>query len=164
STQLIGVTPDISANSPYMYLPSGERESKNAMKWSEIDPVKYTVWPHKINYDEVIKNSKKRMQSNPYFTSIEEYARQLKQTRDNTAYSLNFDEFSNYMKDIEAKTNKMEELTKDTLNIEATIITPVAKTANDSVTIEQNNKWHKQLITDHVVVEALKICEDVKLN
>ncbi|HMQ63621.1 MAG TPA: carboxy terminal-processing peptidase, partial [Flavilitoribacter sp.] len=55
STQLRGVTPDIVLPDSYYFIPTGEKETENAMAWSEINPVDYNQRVLKLDHLDQLK-------------------------------------------------------------------------------------------------------------
>lgn len=165
STQLKGVAPDIPVTTMYKYIDYGERELEHPLDWSEIKATKYDIWKNDTCDWETIKNnSLERMSKNPFFIRMDENAKRLKKNRDNTVYPLKYKDYASYIDKANEEAKKFKELGADTLDIEAVILTVNEEDKNeesDTTAIERNNKWIKQIITDDILYEALKVCNDV---
>ncbi|MDD4847664.1 MAG: carboxy terminal-processing peptidase, partial [Bacteroidales bacterium] len=165
STQLLGVTPDIPVTSIYKYIDYGERELDNPLAWSEMPAADYDLWQNgSCDWTPIIDRSLKRMAADSFFIKMDENAKRLKKVRDNTIYPLKYKDYDVFIKNSNAEADKFKNLGKDTLNIDAVILS--AETSNieqDTTIVERNKKWHQQIITDRVLLEAMKVCEDMEL-
>ena len=65
STQLEGVKSDIVLPNRYTYMDMGEKDQDNPLPWDEIQPATYKEWENSINYEEIIKLSRNRVNNNP---------------------------------------------------------------------------------------------------
>lgn len=164
STQLLGVTPDISVTSIYKYIEYGERELDNPLAWTEMPPANYKLWKNgACDWTPIIEKSMERMASDSFFIKMDDNAKRLKSVRDNNTYPLNYDKYDEFIKKSNEESDKFKDLGKDTLNIEAVILTEEnSEFQNDSTKIERNKKWHNQVITDPVIYEAVKISGDLE--
>lgn len=165
STQLKGVAPDIPVTTMYKYIDYGERELEHPLDWSEIKATKYDIWKNDACDWETIKNnSLERMSKNPFFIKMDENAKRLKKNRDKSLYPLKYKNYASYIDKADKEAEKFKDLGTDTLDIEAVILTVNEDDNNeesDTTAIERNNKWIKQIITDDILYEALKVCNDV---
>lgn len=164
STQLLGVTPDIQLNMPYKYIDYGERELDHPLPWTEMPKAVYNIWKSdSCNYTNVINNSYKRIADNSYFNEMDSYAKRLKEVRSMTEYPLEYETYTKFMKASEEASKRYDKMGKDTLSMNAVIITATNSSyLNDSTVAEHNKKWHGQVITDQYIYEAMKVCEDVE--
>ncbi|QWX83144.1 carboxy terminal-processing peptidase [Cellulophaga sp. HaHaR_3_176] len=165
STQLEGVKSDVVVPDKYSYIDLGERDQQNPLAWDKISPADYTVWDGHIDYESTVKNSTKRMSGNSQIKLIEENAKWLKEQQDETAVSLNYDDYkqeekinkerSKYFKTLSDYDSK---LTFESLKYEEGLF------VQDSVLREKRNRWHKDLAKDVYVEEAVNVLEDLKTN
>ena len=72
STQLEGVKSDIVLPNRYSYMDMGEKDQDNPLPWDEIQPATYKEWENSINYEKIIKLSRKRVNNNPTLKLIDE--------------------------------------------------------------------------------------------
>ena len=164
STQLKGVTPDITVPDSYKYMDTGERELNNALPWSEISTSAYTTWKGgACNWDNVIKQSNERIENNTFFARTDENAKRLKQRRDEIYYPLNYEAYKDFMKRQNDEADKYKDLGKDTLNIDARILTAdEALNPSDTAAIERNKKWYQMVVTDNTIYEAMQVVQDME--
>lgn len=80
-----------------------------------------------------------------------------------TEYPLEYETYTKFMKASEEASKRYDKMGKDTLSMNAVIITATNSSyLNDSTVAEHNKKWHGQVITDQYIYEAMKVCEDVE--
>lgn len=164
STQLRGVTPDIVLPDNFQDLKLGEKESKFAMPWSQIDKLDYNQNVYKVgNMKDLLMQSKQRVSANDSFTKITANAKRLKKQRDQSVYSLNIDEFRKLKKSIEKESEEMKKLA----DVEIPGLTAKNLSADlaainiDSTKINRNNEFLKDLRKDIYVDESLNIMSDM---
>jgi carboxyl-terminal processing protease len=165
STQLEGVKSDIMLPSRYSYLELGERDLDNPLVYDKVPSAKYKTWDNYENLNEVINNSKKRVGSNNYFKLIDDNAKWLKNTQDDTLIYLSLDA---YKKDIE--NNKTESLKFKPINDFTTNLTfdsplyekPLLTT--DESLKDKRETWHKNLKKDIYINEALNVLNELKIK
>ena len=164
STQLKGVTPDIAVPDSYIYMDTGERELDNALAWTEISSSAYTTWKNgACKWDNAIKQSKERIAKNTFFTLTDENAKRLKQRRDEIRYPLNYETYKAFIKQQNDEADKYKELGKDTLNIDARILTnDETLNPSDTAAIERNKKWYQMVVTDNTIYEAIQVVQDME--
>lgn len=165
STQLEGVKSDVVVPDRYSYIDLGERDQQNPLAWDKISPADYTIWDGHIDYESTVANSAKRMSNNPQIKLIEENAKWLKEQQDETAVSLNYDDYkaeelkgqekSKYFKTLSAYDSK---LSFESLKYEEGLF------VQDSVLRDKRNRWHKDLAKDVYVEEAVNVLQDLKTN
>ena len=162
STQLKGVTPNIIVPDSYKYFDTGERELSNALAWSEIATSTYIPWRNNVcKWDNVIKQSNERIANNTFFAQTDENAKRLKQRRDESRYPLNFETYKTFIERQNNEAEKYKNLGKDTLNIDARILTSDEINPSDTAAIERNKKWYQMIITDNTIYEAMKVTQDM---
>jgi len=88
STQIDGVTPDITLPNPSSYIKSAERTLDHAIPFMKIAPAPHDDW--KINYDvlKLQRDSAARVARNPIFVKISATAELLAKRRDDTRVPL----------------------------------------------------------------------------
>lgn len=164
STQLLGVVPDIPVTSIYKYIDYGERELDNPLAWTEMAPADYKLWKNgECDWNPIIENSLKRMETDSFFIKMDDNAKRLKKVRDNTVYPLKYKEYDAFITASNEESERFKNLGKDTLNMDAVILSAEkSNIPNDTTVVERNKKWHKQVITDPVLFEAMKVCADLQ--
>ena len=165
SVQLEGVKSDINVPYRYKYLDFGEKDSKNPLKWDEIDDVDFTKWQSNFDFDLAILKSQERMSNNEYLKLVDENAKWIKTVRDDKLINLNYDSFKKKLEDNSAKTRKFKALndfsmsyTFKSLPYELDLI------EKDSVLGIKRERWHKSLNKDLYIDEALNVLSDLRFS
>jgi carboxyl-terminal processing protease len=164
STQLNGVTPDISLPDLYMFLETGERKDKFALAWDEVKANTFTK-SSKINREKIIKASAARIAGNEYFKIVTERAKQIKIQNDDNVYPLKEQEYMAYLAKQKEFNKKLEELDKDKVLIDA--YNPRAdmdRVLTDETTKKKNEDWLKALKKDENLKETVNIVKDIISN
>lgn len=165
STQLEGVKSDIIVPDKYSYIDLGERDQENPLGWDKITPAKYTMWDGHINLETTIANSKKRTANNPYIALIEENAQWLKEQQDETVASLNYDAYKK--REAQAKERSEHFKSLNAYNSQLTFVSLKHETElfpKDSVLHEKRSRWHKELVKDVYIEEAVNVLQDLYTN
>ncbi len=163
SNQLEGVKSDIVIPDRYRYIVLGEKGQANAMSWDKINPANYKVWDGKIDFEKIIENSNKRIAQNPQVRLIEENAKWLKEQQDEMTVTLNYDlykardkanrEKSDYFKQLSDYDSK---LTFESLKYEQGLF------VQDTLLREKRTRWHKNLVKDVYIEEAVNVLRDLR--
>lgn len=165
STQLKGVSSDVALPDRYSFMDIGERDEENPLAWDKINASVYTPWDGYSNFDEVINQSKVRVQNNPYFNLANQNAKWLKQQQQTTSISLNF---KNYKKDLDENIQESKTFEKlNDFNDKLDFKSPAYELADlekDSILAQKRTEWHKNLTKDAYVDEALNILSQLKLK
>jgi len=162
STQLEGVKSDIVLPNRYTYMDMGEKDQDNPLPWDEIQPATYEEWENSINYEEIIKLSRNRVNNNPTLKLIDESARWIEKTRSKKVFSLNFKTFKNEMIDNERESKKFDSISDyktDLLFSSLSYEFPLMD--RDSVLRDNRNRWHESLSKDIYMEEALNVLKDL---
>ena len=162
STQLEGVKSDIVLPNRYTYMDMGEKDQDNPLPWDEIQPATYKEWENSINYEKIIKLSRKRVNNNPTLKLIDESARWIEKTRSKEVFSLNYNIFKNEMIDNERESKKFDSISNyktDLLFSSLSYEFPLMD--RDSVLRDNRNRWHESLSKDIYMEEALNVLKDL---
>ena len=162
STQLEGVKSDIVLPNRYSYMDMGEKDQDNPLPWDEIQPATYKEWENSINYEEIIKLSRKRVNNNPTLKLIDESARWIEKTRSKEVFSLNYNTFKNEMIYNERESKKFDSISNyktDLLFSSLSYEFPLMD--RDSVLRDNRNRWHESLSKDIYMEEALNVLKDL---
>jgi len=165
STQLEGVKSDVVVPDRYSFVDIGEKDQDNPLPWDKIDPAKYEVWDGYVDFEKTIANSKDRMNANEQLKRIEQHAKWIKDQSENSAHSLNFEEYA-------ATAERNQEMAKsfDSINDYKTNLTftslPYEEKMfeNDTILKEKRDRWHKNLSRDVYVEEAIHVLSDMRKN
>ena len=162
STQREGVQSDIIFPDRYAYLDMGERDEESALPWDKIEPAKYA--PLNFNYENIIANSKRRIELNANFKLIDENAKWIFERKDENDYSLNLDEFKVQNDIADAKIKKFKKITDfdNKLKFES-LPNEVALFEKDTLLKQKRERWHEDLQKDVYVDETLNIISEMKL-
>ncbi len=165
STQIEGVYSDIAMPDRYSYMEVGERDLDGALPWDKVAQAKYTQTNSYENFNDVLYNSKNRINSDSKFKMINEYAKWLKANQDHTTYSLNYKDFLAESK----KQDKSGDQFKDVFKFDSNLrfLSPKYEFdlfKKDSVLEDKRMAWHKNLSKDIYVNEALNVLSELKMN
>ena len=164
STQLKGVTPDISLPDRYSHIEIGEREYPFAMEWSEISGLEYDQDILKVlNVDYLNRISGERIKNNKAFGLIEEQAKLYKANRNETEYSLNLTDYKSLLDKREKESEKFDDiLDKDLDGVSVANLPQDAESINlDDTTVARNESWLKGIKKDIYIEESLAIIGDL---
>lgn len=165
STQLKGVTPDIILPDSYEEIDLGEKEQDFALGWDEIEQTVYTTAYPEAFTDKLSlarQNSYSRIDTSSIFNLIHENAKRLKNQREETLMSLNFEEYREMQKSRKAENKEFEKIKSQ---IDALNILPIQedqlKMESDSIFSAKREKWFLDLKKDHYLNEAVNVVADI---
>jgi len=164
STQKKGVEPDIVLPDNYSEIEYGERLKDYVMPWTEIKPAKYTSVDDLSEEVASIKDSSaERVSESELFQMIKEQAVKIKEQRDKTDRSLNFEAFKMENESNKKDDKKFDDLDKkiESINI-SNLQDDIADIESDENKKERNDKWLENLNKDFYIYEALNILSELK--
>ncbi|MQP24566.1 tail-specific protease [Flavobacterium sp. LMO8] len=162
STQLEGVKSDIVFPDRFSYLDMGERDEESAMPWDKIEAAKYN--PMNVSYENIIANSKRRIESNPNFKLIDENAKWIFERKDENVFSLNLNEFKKQMDIADTKIKKFKAISDFNNKLQfQSLPNEVALFEKDTLLKQKRERWHEDLQKDVYVDETLNIISEMKL-
>jgi len=163
TTQLKGVSPDIALPYRYNYIDTGEKEHDYPMEWDVIQPVKYETDYTINNLSKIKQISQQRVENNKTFTLIDERAKLLKEENDNPNNHLNLEDYRKQADKVGARYEKYKDLGKEAIaGLEVEIpkfVMPLVEV--DSAKLARMEEWHKNVVKDVYVEEALNIINDI---
>ena len=165
STQKEGVYSDIAIPNRLSYMKVGERDLDGALAWDKVPQANYTKTNSYKNFDEVVYQSKERINKSKKFQLINEYAKWLKERQDDTTYSLNYKLFKKENKNYTNKSKKFKDIFK--YNSKLDFISPTYEKSlfkQDTTLQDKRIAWHKNLAKDIYVSEALQVLSKLKMN
>lgn len=165
SNQLEGVHSDVMLPSRYTYLEIGERDLDNALAYDQVPAANYTLWNNYDNFNESVNNSKKRIASNSTFKLIDENAKWVKKSQDDTLIYLNLDTYTKDLESHEKESKQFKSISDYTSNF--TFTSPLYEqelTKSDENLAEKREVWHKNLNKDIYIEEALNVVSELKLK
>jgi carboxyl-terminal processing protease len=165
STQLKGVTPDITipdAYDGYDEEELGERHNRSALAWDEIPAANYKTTNSLGNLKQLATLSESRIVTNPTFKLIEENAEIVKKKRDDNRVSLNEAEYKREQEELNATSKKLEELQKKAIAMDMTNPpADLSRINDDSISMNKNKDWLKALSKDIYISESVNIVNDL---
>ncbi len=162
TTQLRGVTPDITLPDAWFYIESGEKELDNPMPWDEIQKASYSSL-NTIQYDKIKKSSQERVGISAEFKLLEEEAKLIKSRKDDTQYSLDLQKYLTESKKFKDENKKFESLKNDLKNFKPTLLPEDLKLlAADTNKLNREKKWADGLKKDVYLQEACFVISDLK--
>lgn len=161
STQREGVKSDIVFPDRFAYLDMGERDEESALPWDKIAPAKYD--PITVSYDNIIANSKQRIQANANFGLINENAKWIFERKDENNYSLNINEFKKQNDLVDAKIKKYKAISEYDNKLKFNSLpNEVALFEKDTLLKQKRERWHEDLQKDIYVEETLNVISEMK--
>ncbi len=162
STQLKGVGSDVVMPDIYTYMDLSEKSQEFPMPWDKIESAKYKKWPKSIP-ENVMKNSRQRVQKSKDFSLLEEQAQDLKQNRKDTRSTLHLEKFMAQQKADKEGNKKFEAVGKSLPELNFSLLTDnAAKIGADTVKLAREKAWQKPLLQDVYLHEAVNVINDMK--
>lgn len=165
SNQLEGVHSDIMLPSRYTYLEIGERDLDNALKFDKVPAANYKLWNNYSNFETVVNNSKKRIANNKTFKLIDDNAKWLKKSQDDTTIYLNMEAYKNDLNNHEKETLKYKSIRDYSTSL--TYTSPLYEQSlveNDEDLSAKRQAWHKNLKKDIYMEEAINVLSELKIK
>jgi carboxyl-terminal processing protease len=159
STQLRGVTPDIIVPDLYAKIKYGEKEEDFVMPWDEIAPAHYGKVHTGDYFDKVITESKKRIEANPTFKTIDAQSAEYKIQSENSAVTLNLKSYQNRLAESKKQEKEIEELKKSIspLSVYNCKSDSINLVGADSSKVRRNKEWMSSLSKDFYLGEVKNI-------
>lgn len=162
TTQLEGVVPDIILPDYYNYMDYGEKDMDNAMAWDEIAAVNYDKWNPSFDVNYISSLSEKRISQDTILMMVEENGKRLKELREESVYSLNFESFEQMIDSREEAGKKYEQIGKDTLGLAIrSLKSDLPNIQSDTSKQARTDAWITNLKKDIYLVEAVNILKDI---
>ena len=162
ATQLKGVMPDVALPDPYAFIEVGEKELDYPMPWDEIMKATYDEFTT-INYNKVKKGSSERVKNSAAFKLIETESKELKAKKDDTKYSLKIEKYRAEQKQLREQYKKYDDLKVDIKGFSVDLTTiDREKLQVDTIKLNREIKWIKNIQKDNYIFEASNIVNDMK--
>jgi len=165
STQLEGVKSDVVVPDRFSYIDVGEKDQENPLPWDKIRAADYKIWDGYIDFEKTINNSRDRMAQNSQLQLVDSYAKWLKERRDETTWSLNYDTYKARVAASDKEAERFEaindydsDLSYNSLPYEEALF------EQDTILKEKRTRWHTSLAQDVYMEEALNVLQDLKIN
>ena len=165
STQVEGVYSDISMPTRYSYMKYGERDLEGALKWDKVPQARYSQVNSYSNLSEVIDMSTDRINKDPKFQLVDEYAKWLKNELDDSTYSLNYKQYTKELKEREEFAKKFNTVFKYESGLAFNSPSYERSLFRENQELQDKRLvWHKNLAKDMYIYEALNVLSELKLN
>jgi len=165
STQVEGVYSDIAMPTRFSYMNYGERDLDGALKWDKVSQANYTPVNSYMNFSDVITSSIERINNDPKFQLIDEYAKWLKNEQDDSTYSLNYKQYKKELKEREVFSKKFNSVFKYKSNLAFSSPKYELSLFKDNKDLEEKRMaWHKNLSKDIYISEALNVLSQLKIG
>ncbi|MCC9166889.1 carboxy terminal-processing peptidase [Pontibacter harenae] len=165
TTQLRGVTPDVTLPDAYSYLEFGEKEQDYPLPFDEIAPAKYKPWKGgSLNIAKVKASSNSRIAKSNSFNLIKESAARLKQQSENTTRSLSLAKYQEEEKKAKAAAKRLEEAQKEVPVLKVSRLPEDLQAVNaDTAKAARNKDFLSNLKKDIYIEQAVEvIVNDIK--
>jgi carboxyl-terminal processing protease len=162
ATQLKGVKPDIILDDAYSKIDVGEKEMDFPMQWSKIESTSYKMWNPSYKIETIKKKCYNRIEKNEFFEEATHYAERLKQQRDHTLSTLNFETFREEQKKLQDYSKKYNDLMEKETGLEVVYLKEdLPKIEADSAKQVRYKEWKEGLQKDIYLKEACNILNDM---
>ncbi len=163
TVQLRGVTPDVTLPDTYTYLKYGEKEQDYALPFDEIQGAKFSAWGSPaVPFEKVKESSKKRINSSPTFSLINQAALQLKERTEQSTRSLKLSTYLAQERANQAQAKKLEDARKTIPALDvATLKVDVSKLAADTAASARFQAFTRNAKKDLYIQEAVSIIKDI---
>jgi len=161
--QLRGVQPEIVLPNNYNYIEFGEKENEYALPYDEISSADYDKWTAGTDaYQPAVANSMERIKTNPKFALIDEYAQWLKDERENSDVSLNYDKYHADQNAYRERSKKYKNMRKSDDEIVVSSNKADEEKWNESEEKQaERDDWFKKLRKDLYLHEAFAVTQDL---
>jgi carboxyl-terminal processing protease len=162
STQLKGVLSDVVFPDNLKYLEYGERELDHHLEWDKIPSLEYERYHQVPDLKKIENRSQKRINSNSEFQLIDDKAKKIKENRDQTLVSLNFEQFRKYDAKLDAQNEKYKDIMSDTTVVKVLPLeADMQLIETDTIKMAGAKKWHRGLSKDIYLRETIHILNDI---
>ncbi|MGZ5135051.1 MAG: carboxy terminal-processing peptidase, partial [Flavitalea sp.] len=161
STQLRGVSSDITLPDVFEYSPLREKHNPDALPWDEIQKADYNNWKYSLNLDPIKKASMDRVKQSESFNRIKSNAEWLSKQNDKV-YTLNLKKYQNEQKQVKATVKQIDSLNKLKVELPVEALDEdLKKYAYDTGKSDRFKQWIKNLRSDIYLDEAVKVVSDM---
>ena len=162
STQLRGVSSDITLPDLAEYAKLREKDNPDALPWDEIQKADYTRWKYGLDLIPIKKSSDDRIKNNVAFTKIKTNAEWLSKQNDKVS-PLSLKKFQEEQKQMKAVAKEIDSLSKSAkeLDVEA-MPEDLKKFEYDAGKLERFKAWIKSLRGNDIYLgEAVNVINDM---
>tara|TARA_Y100001935_G_C17300444_1_gene508875 strand:+ start:123 stop:2225 length:2103 start_codon:yes stop_codon:yes gene_type:complete len=160
SVQLEGVKSDIVIPDSYKYVFNGERDEKNPLKWDKIGPANFEKWTKRDYLNKISNETQNRIDSDKYYSLINDRAKWLKDQQSNKSISLNFGLYNTFLNTQREKNERFETLGKYENSLSFKLLKAEKQyIMSNKELLSSRNRWHRNLTKDLYVEEGVKALE-----
>jgi carboxyl-terminal processing protease len=165
SVQVEGVKSDITIPNRLSFIPIGENDEKNPLKWDQIDSANYEKWNGYYNLNEVINSGNDQIKKNKFALLVKENAKWIASKQNPKSLTLNYIDYKKSQEDDKNYLTKFEGIKNYKNDLEFEFITNEEEAIENSKEIlETRKRWKKGLQSDFQLNEGLKVLENLKLR
>jgi len=141
-----------------------ESSNENALPWDEISSVSYDTWDLSFDKKYIATISEKRIKNDSLFNLIDENGKRMKEIRDNTLVSLNYDKYSAEVEKREQESKEYDRIGKDILKLSVDALkSDRAEIQSDTSKKARWDAWLLGLKKDVYLQEAANIMKDIDI-
>ena len=160
SVQLEGVKSDIIIPDSYKYIFNGEKDEKNPLKWDKIGPANFEKWSNREYLNKISLETQNRIDSDDYYSLINDRAKWLKDQQLNKSISLNFNSYNSFLNKQRKNNKKFESLNSYENNLSFKLLkTEKQYVLSNKELLSSRNRWHRNLTKDLYIEEGVKALE-----
>ena len=113
----------------------------------------------------MVSSSKQRIENNALFQLIEENAKWIKESRDDSSTPLNYDLYKKELDRNETEVKRFDQLSDYENQLQfASLPYELEAISKDSILKEKRSRWHDNLRKDLYVEEALNVLTDLRVS
>lgn len=162
STQLKGVTPDVTLPDPTSFIDSGERTLFHAIPWSTIAAAPFQKTPHTWQVGELQSASNARTQTSPELNNVRAFGKLLSERKDKTLEPLEHDAWQKARKTEKAQLDALDPKQKDRKALfEVEVLGNAATASADPKLRQRLDRWKDDLARDLWVDECAHVLGDM---
>ena len=163
SVQVDGVKSDITVPNRLSFIPIGENDEKNPLKWDQIGSANYKKWDGYFNLDDVIKSGNENVEKSKYAILVKENAKWIASKQKPKSLTLNYLDYKKAQNDDKNYLSRFDEIKEYKNNLEFEFIANDEELIENSKEIlESRNRWRKVLQSDFQLKEGLKVLDNLK--
>ena len=164
SVQLEGVKSDIIIPDSYKYIFNGEKDEKNPLKWDKIGPANFEKWSDRDNLNKIFSETQNRIDSDDYYSLINDRARWLKDQQLNKSISLNFTSYNSFLNKQRKNNKKYESLNSYENNLSFKLLKAEKQyVLSNKELLSSRNRWHRNLTKDLYLEEGVRALEMISM-
>lgn len=163
SVQLRGVTPDIILPDVYHYIKTGEKDLRYPLAWTEIESTDYSQDVVHLDYlADLQENSAARVESSEKFQKVKNYARWFKDQREDSEYSLLFDDYlAREGKQKEASESFRNMMKEEVIFNVNNLLVDMPEIEKDESRVARNKTFIESKSKDIYIQETLNVMHDI---